>query len=491
MDLSRTAAVLRRRWPLLVLVIFLGLGAGAAKSLTATPTYRSTTSVFLSLQRGDTVGELAQGSAYLQGLVQSYADVAKSRIVLEPVVAKQKLSISPSALASQVSAQARPNTSIIDISATGSSPTQASRIAGAVGAELRQAASTLAPQSYGAAATVTVTTISPPSLPTAPSTPRTTRDLILGLFGGIALGAILVAVTEALTSPVDNREIARSATGAPVLASVPRDRAARSRPIPVVTDPTSARTEAFWVLRANLQLQRPIAGPMVLVVTSALPREGRTSVAVNLAAAMSHAERRVLLVDGDLRHPGVARMLGLPGAKRDRKADRANGGGPDAAVADGGLATVLSGETALEDVTRTWVDPDTKSSVRVLPAGRSAINPSELIASDAMTQLIRTMKSRYDLIVIDTGPLLRVADGAILAARADGALLVVDSRTHRRHLTEAVTRLQLAGAQLLGVALNRGPGGAPPVVGNAAAWQRESIDANEETQQIVQTGPAD
>ena len=169
------------------------------------------------------------------------------------------------------------------------------------------------------------------------------------------------------------------------------------------------------MLRANLQLRQPVDRSLAVVITSALPSEGRTGIAVNLAIAMSHAAQRVLLIDADLLRPRVAQLLDL-----DAGAD----GGPN-----GGLAAVLVGEARFEDVVQTWIGPDGgRSTLSVVTAGTSSVNPSELLASEAMEGLLSTVKLEYDVVVIDTAPLLRLAGSAVLAARADGALLVVDSR---------------------------------------------------------------
>jgi capsular exopolysaccharide synthesis family protein len=191
------------------------------------------------------------------------------------------------------------------------------------------------------------------------------------------------------------------------------------------------------MLRTNIDAQRRSAdAPICLVVVSALPGEGRTSIAVNLAIAMSHTAHRVLLIDADLRNPAVAGRLGVD-------------------VTDG-LSSVLRGVSSLEEAVYTWVSPDpSRSSFAVLPTDPVLTNPSELIASEALDKLLDMVRQRYDIVILDSPPLLRTADGAVLAARSDGALLVVDSRTRQRQLAEVVDRLRLAGTSIIGVVLNR------------------------------------
>jgi capsular exopolysaccharide synthesis family protein len=451
MNISHALAALRRRWPALVAFVLLGVSLGVAHSAITEPTYKSTTSVILTLERGQSVGELAQGSTYLQGLVESYADVATSRLVLDPVIKELQLRTTPESLSRRVHAEARPDTTIMDISATDRSPEGAARIAAAIGTELTRAVAALAPRSSGRLAVVTVTTITPATTPTSAASPQPARDVALGLIAGLLLGVLAVAVLDAVAAPVDNRELAVAAAEAPVIATVPRDRSARRHALPVLTGPTLPRTEGIWMLRANLQLRQPVDRSMAVVVASALPSEGRTGIAVNLAIAMSHAAQRVLLIDADLRRPRVAQLLELDAAEASPKA---------------GLAEVLVGEARFEDVVQTWIGPDGgRSTLSVVTAGTSSVNPSELLASEAMEGLLSTVKLEYDVIVIDTAPLLTLVGSAVLAARADGALLVVDSRrTRMRQVTEAVTRLRLAGAQVLGVVLNNTHKGLSPLV---------------------------
>ncbi len=459
MDLGQALSVARRRWLVLVAFVVVGLGAGLAHTELSTPRYQASTSVFFSLSRGQTVGELAQGSTYLQGLVQSYADVTTSGIVLGPVIQDLDLQVTPAQLAGGVTATPRRNTSILDIRVTDDSPQGAARLADALANQLSDAVATLSPSSSARAPAVTISTISPAAIPTRPSAPRLPVDLGIGFAAGLLLGIAVIVLADVVVSPVGTRRAAAAAAGAPVLASIARDRK-RGRPLPVVSDPHLPRAESFWMLRTTVESQSPADGPLCLVVASALPGEGRTGTAVNLAIAMAHTAHQVLLVDADLRRPAVAGLLGLDEAE--------------------GLSTVLTGVSSLEEAIRTWtspepaggfprlgrdlrVDPDQglasghgETSLAVLPAGPPPTSPSELLASEVMDKVLDTVRNRYDIILIDTPALLRVADGAVLAAHADGALLVVDSRRSRqKRLVEAVDRLQLAGAPILGVVLNR------------------------------------
>ena len=436
MDLGHVVSVLQRQWLVLLVAVLAGLGIGAARYATTPASYETTTTVFFSLNRSQTVGELSQGSAYLQSLVESYSDVASSRIVVNPVIQQLGLTDSPTQLARRITATPRTDTAILDITVTGDSGPEAARIADSVATQLRRAVATLTPRNSANAAAVTVTTISPAPIPSSPAAPTLPPFVGFGLIAGLLAGLAAVGVREVLLAPVATREAAAEVTAAPVLSMVGRA-GRRQRPLPTISDARSAQAEAYSMLRTNLQLQRPGNRPTQLVVTSASPGEGRTTTAVNLAVAIAQAAHRVLLIDADLRRPAVASVLGLRGEE--------------------GLSGVLAGTVTLEQATVTWTpEGDETARLSVLPAGAIPANPSDLLASEAMDKLLDMVWHRYDVVVLDSSPLLQATDAAALAARVRGALLVVDSRRSRRaRLSEAVTRLGLAGAETVGVVLNR------------------------------------
>ena len=176
------------------------------------------------------------------------------------------------------------------------------------------------------------------------------------------------------------------------------------------------------------------------MVTSSLPGEGKTSTASNIALALRTTGERTLLVDADLRRPQLAGLFGLEGSV--------------------GLTSVLLGRIDLREA----VQKHSASGLEVLTSGSLPPNPAELLQSHAMEQLLKEARGEYDVIVIDSPPLLPVTDAALIAAQADGAVLVVrQGRTTRDQLTHSLDRLGGVGARPLGIALNmvsaRGRGG--------------------------------
>jgi len=198
------------------------------------------------------------------------------------------------------------------------------------------------------------------------------------------------------------------------------------------TVPTShAASEAFRLLRSTLHWTQGAEGTRSLVVSSALPQEGKTVTSANLAAVFALEGRRTLLIDCDLRRSRLHRAFRVP--------------------RDPGLVQVLRGYVSVADAIRnTWVD-----NLSFLPAGRESRNPSDLLASAAMRALLTDMREHFDVIVIDTPPVLAAADAAVLGASTDGVLLVVRAgETDRHAVAQALQHLDSVGARVVGAVLN-------------------------------------
>jgi capsular exopolysaccharide synthesis family protein len=193
------------------------------------------------------------------------------------------------------------------------------------------------------------------------------------------------------------------------------------------------RAENFRQLRANLQFANVDEHPRVIAVTSSIPEEGKTTVAINLASTLAEAGFSVCLVDADLRRPTVAKVLGL--------------------VSPVGLTSVLIQQIALNDALQ-----HAGSTLYVLASGPTPPNPSEVLASSYVRDVIRSLLESVDYVVIDTAPLLPVADGSEVAALADGTLLVGrHGVTTDANVQRSAQALQRVDAKLIGVVLNRTP----------------------------------
>ena len=270
------------------------------------------------------------------------------------------------------------------------------------------------------------------TVPTAPTTPNPKRNLELGTLVGLALGFGLALLREVLDTKVRSEADVQKVTGASVIARIGYDDDAPQHPLIMQNSPHSHRSEAFRRLRTNLQFLDIADRPKTIVVTSSLPGEGKTTTAINLAITLADAGSRVALVDADLHRPSIADYMGLEG--------------------EVGLTTVLIGQADLQDAIQPWGN----GNLHVLPSGQVLPNPSELLGSRSMANLLEQLASQYDIVLIDTPPLLPVTDAAILAKMTGGALVVAGADAlHRQQLTDGLGSLEDVGARVLGVVLNR------------------------------------
>ncbi len=447
MDLHGFLKALARRWPTVAVCLVLAVGAALAVTSLSTPAYEARTQLFVATHTGEDSAQLAQGQSFSQARVQSYAEVVTSRQVTAPVVKQLGLRITPEQLASQITAAAPLNTVLIDITVRDTAPKRAARIANAVAQQFSSVVERLETPKRPADAkrskksrTSGDTPVSPVSLgvtqeavaPTDPVSPRPLLNLAAGAFGGLLLGAGVVVLRETLDTTFKASETLGEYTALPTLGTIPYDKNAPRRPL-VGTDAHSKRAEAFRKLRTNLQFSQVDDPPRIIVVTSSVPNEGKTNTAVNLALSLAEAGVSTCLVDGDLRRPCVAATFGL--------------------VKDAGLTTVLIGQARIEDVMQ-----QVAGGLSVLASGAVPPNPTELLASARMKEVLRDLADTYEVVIVDTAPLLPVADTIGLASLAQGTLLVVRAaKTSRDQVRTAADSLGRVGVRVLGTVLSMAP----------------------------------
>ena len=436
MTLSDFLRLLRRSWLLILIPALLGGGGGAAVALLSDPVYRSSAQLFVSVQpTAPDVTELAQGNSAAQQKVNSYVAVVRSARVLQPVIDTLGLDTDVDTLAEHISATANVNTVLIDVSAEDGDPAQARRIAGAVVSSFTNVVTEqLEKPTAGGASLVRVETIQPATVPQTPASPSVPKDVALGLAIGLAAGVFLALLRQTLDTKVRSQSDVEGATDAPVLGAIGFDPGAEKQPLIVQSDPKNPRAESFRSLRTNVQFVEMEEDRRTITITSALPSEGKSTTAANLAVAMAENGAKVILVDADLRRPRVADLMGIEGAA--------------------GLTDVLVGLAELDDVTIPWG----RGGLRVLPAGQIPPNPSELLGGRAMKTLVDLLADEYDFVVFDAPPLLPVTDAAILTRITGGALMISSvGRATQNQLRSACDALASVGARTLGIVMTMVP----------------------------------
>lgn len=430
MDFSEYLGALKRCWVLLFVLTLLGGAAGFGYARSTPPMYKASSSIFVSTQRGATPSELVQGSTYTQNLIQSYAELARLPSVLEPVILRLRLTTTPELLADSVAASAPLNTVLIEITVTDSSPEQAALIANAVTDSLASTVQGISPKTAAGTPAVAMQQVAEAQAPKFPFAPNTKLLTLTGAVIGLVLAAIYALGGELLDTRIKSLKDLRRVTDLPLLGTIPT-RPRRSSPDAIIMRiaPHGRSAEAYRRVAANLEYINPDATVHSVVVTSAVEGEGKSLTAVNLALALSEKFDRVLLVDADLRQPRIAHYCQIEGAA--------------------GLSKVLAGTAELRDVIVTW------SGIDILPSGTVPPNPNQLISSEAMAALIRTCTAEYDIVVIDSAPLLPVTDTLPLSRITDGAVLVTRAYATRRGLLgSALDAIEGVNGHVLGMVLN-------------------------------------
>lgn len=340
---------------------------------------------------------------------------------------KLGLDMRAESLQENVKATVKPDTVLIDVDVLDVSPVQARDIANALSDEFVLMVRELETPASGTAPDARVVVEQRASVPEVPVSPNKIRNLALGLAVGVVLGIGLAILRDLLDNTVKNREILEEITDVGVVGGIQLDKERRKTPPIFFGKDNSAIAESFRKLRTNLSFLTVDNPPRVIVITSSIPSEGKSTTAINIALALAESGNNVALVDGDMRRPTVHKYLNLVGTV--------------------GFSTVLSGAVPLSEA----LQASHFDGLTVLAAGTTPPNPSELLASQAATKILAELRGKFDYVIVDSSPLLAVTDAAILAANADGALIMARyGQTKREQLAQAVGTLHDVGATLLG-----------------------------------------
>jgi capsular exopolysaccharide synthesis family protein len=434
-DLRDYLDILRARWRLITVTTLLGVVAAAVASMLATPMYTATAKTFVSVNGGDqTVATALQGAMFAQDRVKSYVDVVTADDVMGAVIEDLGLDLTPKELASKIHVSNELDKVTLDISATDPNPQTAQNIANSTARALQTQVDELEQPAGGGTALVKITVTEPAGLPSAPSSPRTKINLALGFLVGLAIGVGAAVLLETLDTRIKSIEALAKHFDQPLLGVIGFDPDAIKAPLLTDSPSQSKRAESFRQVRTNLQFVDIDHRPKSIVVTSSVPREGKTTTAINLAIAIAQTGQPVFLIEGDLRRPKVADYLNIEGMA--------------------GLTDVLVGRATVDEVLQPW---GTTGNLWVMAAGPLPPNPSELLGSQAMADLIGHLEKRATLI-IDAPPLLPVTDGAVLTRLSGGAIMVIRTgKTRREQLRTAEQNIESVDGKILGLVLNMAP----------------------------------
>ncbi|MDX6573695.1 MAG: tyrosine-protein kinase [Gaiellales bacterium] len=435
MDLHRYAHAIRRSWWIIVLLAVVGAAGGYVYSKRQTPVYAAHLTFYVGSPSLNSV-DANSSNQFAQDRATSYAGLVGSDALAKLVKAHSSVNLDVRGIAREISGTAQLNSVLIDVTIQDVSTKRALVIATGVGKWFPQLVSSLdnGDVPKGANSAVQLSVANYPRVSAAPVSPRTSLNTAIAFALGLLLGLAIAVLRELLDVSVGTAEGLVEVSGVPTLGTIALDPDIKSRPLVVGDVAYSPRAEAMRQLRTNLQFIDAAHPARTVVVTSTRDGEGKSTVSVNLALVVAETGRRVLLIGADLRRPRIGELLGIEGGV--------------------GLSNLLAGQRELDEVLQPWGD----SGLVVLPCGPIPPNPSELLGSPRMTQLLATCAERFDLVIIDTPPLRPVTDAAVVAANADGAIVVFwHGHTKRNHLQAAVHALTAVNSRVLGCVLNMKP----------------------------------
>lgn len=438
MDLRDFYALILRHLGTVVTCTVLGLGGGFAATSLTTPIYQAQVQLFVSTPSSSLdLSSLIQGSSFSQQRVKSYAQIINGPSTLVPVINQLKLDVSFATLAKRVKASAPLDTVLINVTVSDESPILASRIANAIGIEFSKTVNRLELAQNTEGSAIKVSVVKSAAVPNSPSTPRPLLNLALGLILGLGLGIGIGIVRQIFDHTVKSEA---DLEDVPLLAAIGFDDSAAEKPLISQISKYHSRTEAFRQLRTNLQYLKTDSPSKVIAITSALPGEGKTSTAVNLAISFAQSGMRVIIVEADMRRPKVSQYLGI---------EKSNAG----------LSKLLS-------VARSLTEADVKGVLEfreqerifVIPSGEIPSNPAELLDSPCFEELIEILRKDFDYILVDCPPALPVADSSIIATRVDGIVIVTRAGVTRVNEFSGVKETMLGvGSRVVGAVLNMIP----------------------------------
>ena len=462
-DLGRIfRAVMDRAWLVAVVSVLCAVLTFAGTVFFITPQYESTAMFYVNNSKfslGDASLSISSGDLTTsRNLVDSYIVILDSRETLVDVIDYAGVSRTYKQVREMLSAEAVNETEIFQVTVTSPDPHEAERIANAIAYILPKRIGTIID---GTSAKVVDAAI----VPTKPSSPSHTKNTLIGFLLGFVLSAGVIALQEMFDISIRTEEDIAQTCSHPLLAAVP-DMSAPSKggsyyyygyggkrgskdrkhaynktgeaPQAVLMGPkiSFAASEAYKLLRTKLQFSFTDENDChVIGLSSALSGEGKSLTAVNLAYTLSQLNKKVILVDCDMRRPTLAEKLKIKKMP--------------------GLSSYLTGQRRLMDLVQDCNLPGAPTAFRVITAGQNPPNPMELLSSDKMKTCLQKLREQYDYVILDLPPVGEVSDAMAVANETDGMLLVVrQNYCDRNVLSDTARQFQFIQAKILGVVFN-------------------------------------
>ncbi len=422
--------ILRKWMPLIIaLTVIAVVIAGVLSFYVLEPEYQTFTTLMVGKPKDyQSDARLEYNEILLnQKLVSTYGELVKSRTVVDKVIGNLNLDMNYNTFTNKVSVNLVKDTEIIKIQVTDHDPYLAADIANETAKVFMDTVKEIMKVEN-----VQVIDDAQPSL--IPVKPKPKLNMAIAGVLGLMIGVFFSFLVEYLDNTIKSEEDVERHLGLAVLGGIPE---VRGKDVGLIsmTDPKSPFTEAFRTLRTNIQFSSIDKEIKALIVTSATPTEGKSTTSLNLASIIAQNNKKVLLIDCDLRKPKLHEKVGITNFE--------------------GLTNVLMGERTLEDVVHQYVG---ENSFYILPSGPIPPNPAELLGSNRMKSFLDSVREEFDMIILDSSPIGLVTDSAVLSNIADGILYVTAvGQTDIEIIKEGKELLDKVKANIIGVVLNRIP----------------------------------
>jgi capsular exopolysaccharide synthesis family protein len=436
--------VIRRRKVIVISILALALGAASALTLATTSLYEAQTTIVVG--QGSCIVQPQNANA-IQPFSQTATELMQSTVVARAVIRDLHLNMTPQQLLGGVSVSFNSESAAVKASVTNHDPQLAKRIADRLGVNFARLVKAKLGKGTKTTPPLEACIWDPGHIIPGRVEPKPTQNLLIAGILGLILGLLAAFLRDYFDRTLRTIEEIERAFGVPVIGQIPTvkptNRGERSR---ILWEENGDFAESFRGLRANLQylaVQWPLK---TILVSSPQAAQGKTTVCASLATAIAQGGKSVVLIEADLRRPRLAETFGLPRLRP-------------------GLTSVLVGHSQLGKATTEIPLPPTPGhakgqtpTITVLPSGPLPPNPSELVGSPRMRRLVDGLADLYDTVILDSPPLLPVADSLALAKLVDGVIIVVRAKTATRDDATAVRSLaERLGIHIVGVVVTDVP----------------------------------
>ncbi len=429
MSIADVLRAFKKHWvtEIILFCVAIGVTAGITSAMPTMYTAQSEVLVQASPVSDDLASAQQAMSASAQVAVASMCpDIVKSDAVLKPVIDNLGLHATVSDLRSKIDAVTSDASTVIQLTATYSDSEDSAKIVDELTSQLEKQL-----QKIYTSLRVSLSVIQKPVVPSAPSSPNVIANYGIGIAAGIVLALIGAVIRE--MSDINEAADVQAITSTPILAAVPKSHTVADGTPAVIVKPRGRAAEEIRRLGTNLSFVTPsdLNQPNVIIVTSSNPREGKTTISVNLAVALAEKGKSVLLIDADVRHPSVAKTIGM------------NSGV--------GLVSLLAGEISAKEA----IQPYWKPYLHVLPSENQKESSGIILGSDAMRTLINQAAERYDYVIVDTAP-MTVANDAAVFAKHGGVLVMVVGQgvAQKKAVHETFKEFNMSHTSVRGIVLN-------------------------------------